>query len=213
MDNLLTTPVTGKGQNMQEDFLDLIKRTRSTRRFKQDVRIENNVLMKLVSVASYCPSAMNKQPMKYIISNSDEMNRKIFENLIWAPYITDWAGPEPGQRPAAYLIMVLDTDIAEKAEIDSGIQAQSILLCAQSMGISGCMLEKINKQELSKVLELPERYKIQLVIALGVRDEEIVIDPVKDESDGGHGIKFYHDEAGRHHVPKRKAEELVLTIR
>ena len=75
------------------------------------------------------------------------------------------------------------------------------------------MLEKINKQELSKVLELPERYKIQLVIALGVRDEEIVIDPVKDESDGGHGIKFYHDEAGRHHVPKRKAEELVLTIR
>lgn len=194
------------------DFLDLVKKTRSTRRFRENEKLDEGVLTKLVEAAAFCPSAMNRQPMKYIISNDASMNQKIFKNLIWAPYIKDWAGPEPGQRPAAYLIMLLDTEIAPSAEIDAGIEAQTILLCARSMGISGCMLEKINKPEIAKLFDLPDRYKVELVIALGFGDEEIIVDPVISEEKGGHGIKFYHDEEGRHHVPKRNAKELIYRI-
>ncbi|MEE3394010.1 MAG: nitroreductase family protein [Lachnospiraceae bacterium] len=192
------------------DFIELIRNTRSTRRFLQSEKISIKDLHTLVRAASLCPSALNRQPMKYIVSNNGNINAEIFKNLIWAPYIKDWDGPVEGQRPAAYLIMVLDKELSPSAEIDAGIQAQSILLCAKSMGISGCMLEKINKPEIAKIFELSDRYEVQLVIALGKGAEDIIMEPVVREEDGGHGIKFYHDTEGRHHVPKRSAEEITL---
>ena len=46
---------------------ELVKMNRSYRRFHQEVRITQDVLKELVDLARLCPSASNRQPLKYMI--------------------------------------------------------------------------------------------------------------------------------------------------
>lgn len=194
------------------NFMELMKKTRSTRRFKENISVSEDTLYYLLEAASFCPSAMNRQPLKYVLSHSEELNDKIFECLIWAPYIKEWAGPEKGERPAAYMIMCVERSLAENVEFDAGIQAHCIALAAADISLGSCIMEKVNFKKLAKIIDLDESLEPILVIALGEPDEEIVIDDIVDEAEGGHGIKFYHDEEGRHHVPKRKAGDMLLAV-
>jgi len=185
-------------------FLELVKQTRSTRRFKKDYNIPYNTLIDLIKMANMCPSALNRQPMKYIICKNPKINNIITDNVIWAPYIKDFK-PSVGQRPNTYLIMVLDKKIVSRAEIDAGIQAQTIMLGASSYGYSGCIMEKFNKPQLTSLFALSDDYEILLLLALGMSDEKIIVDEMKDDD-----IKFYHDQDGNHHVPKRNYQDLIL---
>ena len=48
------------------------------RRFDNQFKIETSRLKELVNLARMSPSAANKQPLKYIISRDDAVNKKIF---------------------------------------------------------------------------------------------------------------------------------------
>ena len=52
----------------------------------------------------------------------------------------------------------------------------------------------------------PERYEIQLVVALGKPAEIVVLEDVGPDGD----IKYYRDDGDVHHVPKRTLDELIL---
>ena len=121
-------------------------------------------------------------------------------------YLKDWPGPAEGERPAAYIVILGDTEISNTFGCDHGIAAQSILLGAREKGLAGCMIGLIKREELRKVLEIPARCEILLVIALGKPKEQAVIDDVGPTGD----IKYWRDSDGVHHVPKRSLEELIL---
>ena len=116
---------------------DLILKNRSYRRFYEDQRIAPGLLEELVDLARNSASAGNKQALKYIISTSVEMNERIFQYLSWAGYLKSWDGPEPGERPAAYIIILGDTGISDNFYCDEGIAAQSITLGAAEKGLGG----------------------------------------------------------------------------
>ncbi len=80
------------------------------------------------------------QPLKYILSCSDSMNKMIFPCLAWAAYLKDWHGPEDSERPSAYIVILGDTGISKTFGCDHGIAAQSILLGARENGLAGCMI-------------------------------------------------------------------------
>ncbi|MEZ4604709.1 MAG: nitroreductase family protein [Desulfobacterales bacterium] len=75
-------------------------------------------------------SAANRQPLKYILSCDPATNEKIFPCIGWAAYLKDWKGPETGEQPAAYIIILGDTTISTEFWCDHGISGQSILLGA-----------------------------------------------------------------------------------
>ena len=145
------------------------------------------------------------QPMKYILSAETEKNEKIFSTLAWAGYLKDWDGPAKGERPVAYIIQLLDTDISEKFYCDDGIAMQNILLGAVEAGFGGCIFQSINKPKLMKLLGIPARYKILNVIALGKPAEKVIVEDAKNGN-----IKYWRDENGIHHVPKRGLDELII---
>lgn len=185
---------------------ELIKRNRSVRRFKESESISQITLRELVDLGRLSPSAANKQPLKFIISNDAERNSKIFNHLAWAGYLTDWKGPVKGERPAAYIIICADTKIAkEDIDCDHGIAVQSILLGAVEKDYGGCIIGSINRNGLRKDLEIPNEFRILLVLALGVPNEKISIEPVDEK----HGIKYWRDENNVHHVPKRSLDEVI----
>lgn len=188
------------------DLRELVLKTRSYRRFYEDVPVPRQTLRELVDLARQTASAANRQPLKYWLSWEPEMNQKIFPCLAWAAYLKDWGGPAEGERPSAYIIILGDTEIAKDFNLDPGIAAQTIMLGATERGFGGCMIASIRREVLREALGIPERYQILLVLALGKPKEKVVLELVGPDGD----IRYYRDSEGVHHVPKRSLDEIIL---
>ena len=185
---------------------DLVLTNRSYRRFYQNFLISEQVLLELVNLARLSPSAKNAQPLKYILSFTKEKNEKIFPTLAWAAYLKDWQGPEEGERPSAYIIMLLDKSITSNYYCDHGIAAQSILLGANEKGLGGCIIANISREKLAEALHIANGLEIIQIIALGKPKETVVIEPLG--LDGK--IEYWRDENQVHHVPKRSMDEIII---
>lgn len=188
------------------DLATLVRKNRSYRRFDEDHAIESEVLRELVRLAQNSPSGNNMQPLKFWLSNTSEINQAIFPHLGWAGSLKDWDGPEEGERPTGYIIILGDTDIQTTFGVDYGIAAQSMMLGAVEKGLGGCLIGSAHRDGLREALSIPERYKILLVLALGKPVEIVVTEPIGEEG----SVKYYRDEAGVHHVPKRSVDELIV---
>lgn len=186
---------------------DLILKNRAYRRFYQEVAIGLETLKELVDLARLSASGGNLQSLKYLLSCEPRKNALIFPHLAWAAYLKDWPGPEEGERPSAYIIVLGDTEIRSQfLGCDYGIAAQSILLGATEKGLGGCMIGSVQKQGLRQALDIPARYEILLVLALGKPRETVVLETVKPGGD----IKYWRDNEGKHYVPKRPLDEIII---
>jgi nitroreductase len=186
-------------------FRHLVRATRSVRRFHEDRAVERQALVELIDLARLSASGGNKQPLKYVLSCAASMNARIFPCLSWAGYLKDWPGPRKGERPAAYIVILGDTAIRADCDRDLGIAAQSIMLGSTARGLGGCMLDSVNRRELRRILGPLHGLEILLVIALGTPCEEVVIEPVGPDGD----IRYWRDDRGVHHVPKRQLEDII----
>ena len=186
----------------------LVKQNRSYRRFRESVKIERETLRECIELARLSASGANAQPLKYVISNDPTTNAKVFATLSWAGYMPDWPGPSEGERPSAYVVILLDTQLRKDAGCDHGIVSQSILLGAVEKGLGGCILGSIRRQDLSEALLLPSHFEILLVLALGKPAETVRVEKVGADGD----IKYWRDEDGVHHVPKRTLDELIIEL-
>ncbi len=186
---------------------DLIRTNRSFRRYHQDYALDVETLTDLVDLARLSASAANLQPLRYILSADSQKNSQIFSCLGWAAYLKDWKGPEEGERPSGYIIVLSDTEKANDfVGYDCGIASQSILLGAREKELAGCMIASINRQQLRSLLNIDARFKILLVIAIGKPKEVVVVEPVGSDDN----IKYWRDETGVHHVPKRNLKDIII---
>lgn len=193
--------------NYQEliSFEHLLQADRSVRRFKSDVEIPRELLERLVGLTRYCASGRNLQPLRYRIVDCPKEKDAIFPLLKWAGYYTEWDGPELSQRPAAYIVQCLDTNLTENCLCDDGLNLQAITLGATALGLGACIIKAFNAPALAEVLDLPEQLKPLYVLALGVPAEETKIVPMTDGD-----YKYFRDEADAQCVPKRSLEELII---
>jgi nitroreductase len=185
---------------------ELVKENRSCRRFHEDHAVEPETLKAFVNLARMSASGANLQPLKYILSCDPRKNAEIFSCLAWAGYLKDWPGPREGERPAAYIVVLGDTSISESAGCDHGIAAQTILLGAREKGLGGCMLGSIDRDALRDSLNIPAQLKILLVLAIGKPREQVVLETVGSDN----SIRYWRDNEGVHHVPKRKLEDIIV---
>ena len=187
---------------------DLIRKNRSCRRFYQEHAVDSETLKGLVNLARLSASAANKQPLKYVLSCKAPMNAKIFTCLQWAGYLSDWPGPEEGERPSAYITILGDIGISDNLECDLGIASQTILLGAREKGLAGCMIGAIDRKKLRSIFNLPPELKIVLVLAIGKPKEKIVLENLGPDGD----IKYWRDDKKTHHVPKRSLNDIIIKI-
>jgi nitroreductase len=183
---------------------DLILLNRSYRRFDESVIVPMSLLKEMVEAARLSGSARNMQPLRYMLFNNSEDCERIFPTLAWAGYMKDWPGPDEGERPAAYIVQLGDLELSNDWWCDDGIAAQSMLLTAVEKGYGGCIIGSVQREKLRALLDIPERYKIIQVIALGKPAETVVIDEIRNGD-----VKYWRDSEGIHHVPKRSLEELI----
>ncbi len=80
------------------------------------------------------------------------------------------------------------------------------MLGAVEKGLGGCIIGSIDREKLDSVLKLAAHLEILLVIALGKPKEKVLIKAVGK----GKSIKYWRDNNGVHHVPKRDLEEIIV---
>lgn len=181
---------------------ETILKRRSIRRFK-NIEIPYEILEKCVNAARLAPSAKNLQPWEFIIVDKEDLRRQVFGTLSWAGYISPRGNPPPGEEPKAYIVILINKNInSEYFEYDAGIVAGYITLVALEHGIGTCCLRSINRDKLKQILNVPDTHLITLVVALGYPNES----PVMEEFSGS--IKYWKDEQGTLHVPKRKLADI-----
>jgi nitroreductase len=184
------------------DIIELIKTRRSVRRFSQE-KLDRNFLIELVDAARCAPSKANIQPLEYLIVDEPEVCQQVFEALSWAGHVRPKRNPQPNQRPTAYIIVLVNTDIAIDAYVDAAAAIVNILLAAWAKGVGSCWLNAIDRMKLLQILNIDERYQVDSVIALGKPAETPVME------DAAENTKYYLDNKDVLHVPKRPLKKIL----
>lgn len=183
-------------------YESIIKR-RTIRKFTQRP-ISPDILQKCVDAARLSPSGMNFQPLKYLVVTDSILLPQVFSTLTWARNIPGYSHG-PNEVPKAYIIILLDTTIRERAGNDPGIAAMSISMVAYEAGLGSCMLGSIDRPQLKNKLKIPDHLQVLLVVALGYPQElskEVELD--------GSDTRYWFDKQGVLNVPKRRLKDVIV---
>lgn len=195
-----------------ELLIELLKRDRSCRRFDESLPVSAETIEKILDAVRFTPSGRNIQAVAYRVVTDAAEREALFALLAWAGYLPDWAGPAEGERPTAYLVQCIDTEVSPNVMCDDGLQLEALTLAATSLGLGCCIIKSFNPQKTADLLRLGDRYKPIHVVALGVPVENIVIDelPVGSKSQDSSNIRYWREADGTHHVPKRPLADIVI---
>ncbi len=159
-------------------LLDLIKHRKSIRDFL-DKPVEREKIMMCLEAARLAPSATNLQPWKFIVVDDKQLKDKLCKAAFSGIYsINSFCKTAP-------VIVVV---ISEKSKfltriggifrdtkyylIDIGIAGEHLVLQAEDLGLGTCWIGWFNERALKSVLNISQRKKIDVVIALGYYDRE-----------------------------------------
>ena len=189
---------------------DVIRVCRSYRRFDESIRIDRATLATWVDAARLVASSGNAQPLRYVLVTDEEACAHVFACCAWAKALPNWEGPDKGERPSAYIVVLRDEERALGDTFtawDEGIAAQTIMLQAAEAGLGGCIVGSFKKRSLAEALGVDgERYRPDLVLALGAPVEDVRIVEVPADN----STAYWRDGEGVHYVPKRALEDVLL---
>lgn len=189
------------------DFLELVTGARTCRRFREAEGMPAGTLDWLIECARVTPCGGNAQALRFAVAESPEARAAVFPALKWAGMLTDWDGPEAGERPTGYVAILGEAGTRAKLNaIDAGIVAQTIQLAAYTRDLGCCIFLSFDPRKIREVLGIPENLEPLLVLALGFQKEVRRVETVG--ADGS--VKYWRDAQGVHHVPKRPLEDLLI---
>jgi nitroreductase len=160
------------------DFSKLIQIRQSVRNY-QDRPVESWKMEKLIESVRLAPSASNSQPWKLIIVDDPELKNRV----AYAAYskLVSFNKFAPGAPVIAVLTIEkpkLITQIGGRLKdrefplIDIGIAASHFCLQAAELGLGTCMLGWFDEDKIKKILQIPAKTRLGLVITLGYADED-----------------------------------------
>ncbi|MDD5606448.1 MAG: nitroreductase family protein [Candidatus Pacebacteria bacterium] len=172
-----------------------IEKRRSIRAFSQK-EIPEKILRFCIDQARFAPSAMNKQPLEYIIVN-DRKREQIFNNIVFGGQVNN-----KEKKPTAYIIVLSNSNINQNPDYDVGLAVQNIVLTAFSQKMGTCILGSINQKAIRSLLNIPFNFEIKLVIALGYPAEKSITQEVESSFE-------YYRKNNILVVPKRKLKNII----
>jgi len=154
-----------------KDFLNLVKSRQSDRVYDPSKKIEQEVLDMILEAGYYSPSACNAQPWKFIAVTESDLVKKVGE-------ATAGLGMNKFAREASAILVIVEesANITSRLgsqfknkhfpHIDIGIAASHLTLAAESLGVGSCILGWFSENEIKKLLDIPKRKRVLLVINL-----------------------------------------------
>lgn len=139
-----------------------------------DKTVEDAKLNSVFEAARWAPSAANKQPWHFIVAKTEE-DRKKFQTFIFDSNV-EWC------QHAPVLVVVASKKVWDNEgrpnvthAFDTGTAWGYLSLEANRQGLITHGMGGFNREMAKEVLNIPEEYDIQAVIAIGYHDPEKVL--------------------------------------
>lgn len=188
---------------MSNTYETILKR-RSIRRFS-DKEISDEAIEKMINSARLAPSAANLQPLKYMVIKSPDIRDAVFKNTMWAGYVQPEGAPSFENRPRLFIAVLCDSRIKkENYELDAGLSIENMILTAQEESIGSCIIGAFHKEEVKKILDVPDHLILNCLIGFGYPAHQSVF---YDESEN---VKYTMDDKENFHVPKRPLKDITI---
>jgi nitroreductase len=158
-------------------FEELVKKRKSIRKFKENP-IEREKIEKILQCARLSPSACNSQPYRFIVMSGEYKNKfcdSVFTGMFSscsfvkkAPLIIAMVRTKTSLKMKIGN-MVCDTDFSL---IDLGIAGEHMVLAATDMGLGSLWVGWFDRKKAFEFLNLKKGENIEIIIAIGEKDEE-----------------------------------------
>jgi nitroreductase len=146
------------------EFMEVIKRRRSIRKYKQDP-VPDEIITQILEAARLAPSGSNRQPWHFIVVKDPETKKKLG--------LHSWAAEAP-----VVLVGCIDPTEGRWYVIDGSIAFEHIVLAATNFGLGTCwmgrFLENLGEtdERIKRVLDIPEHMRVLAVTPLGFPAKE-----------------------------------------
>ena len=181
----------------------LLRRNRSYRGYDSKFVVRDDQLRSIIETATLCPSARNQQCLRYRLVTREEAHL-VLPHIKLGGALPELHLPTEGTEPQAFIIVCSTIEENKWVDMDLGISAQSMLLKATEMGLSGICIGAFNAQAITEAFSLP--HSPLLVIAIGKGAEQIQLTEISAEES-----HTYYRKEGIHYVPKVKLDDLVIS--
>ena len=163
---------------MAMDFLALSESRYSVRGY-QARPVPDELLDRVLESARLAPSAVNKQPWKFVVVRSEEA-----KNRLRACYDREWFATAP-----AYIVVCGDhstswkrpADGKDHCDIDVAIATEHITLSAASLGLGTCWVCNFDAVGCKAMLGLSDSWEPCVIIPIGFPATDSV--PLKSRKD------------------------------
>jgi Nitroreductase len=154
-----------------DELKQLFIRRRSVRWY-QDKQVPLNLVQQAANIASFAPSACNRQPYRFLFCNEKEK----------AVTIAKCAGGTKGFADNLPAMIVIVGDLSaypyEKDRhliyIDGSLAAMQLMLALETLGLSTCSINwpevDANERKIRKVINLKDYERVIMLLAVGYAD-------------------------------------------
>jgi nitroreductase len=144
------------------DIFETIQKRFSCRRYKPQP-VEEEKLIKVLEAARLAPSAHNAQDWKFIIVKN-EMTRKQLAKAAGQLFVA--------QSPVIIVAVALDSEHILSSGVPAyalnlAIAVDHMTLAAAALGLATCWIGAFDQQEVKRILEIPQEYKVVALLPLG----------------------------------------------
>jgi nitroreductase len=145
-------------------FLPLVQERFSARKFT-DQPVSSDDLHYILECARLAPSAVNAQPWRFLVVQSEEGRRKIADC-----YSREWMASAPlyivclNNRAACWHRKFDDRD---SADIDIAIAADHIVMAATDLGLGSCWVCAFNPDTFRQHFPQPDGWEAAVIIPIG----------------------------------------------
>ncbi|MCD6574478.1 nitroreductase family protein [Candidatus Aerophobetes bacterium] len=145
------------------DVMEAIEKRRSVRSY-QNKPVSEEKLKKILEAARLAPSAKNLQSYKFIVVKDQKLRDKLMEAAANQSFV--------GEAPVVIVGVSLNPDYVMTCKIpaypiDVAIALDHITLAATEEGLGTCWVGKFYQDKVKEILNIPEKYKVVALLALG----------------------------------------------
>ena len=147
-----------------DNLLEFLKSRRSIRRFKPDP-VPRDLILKVLDIARYAPSAHNSQPWRFIVVEDPSIKEEL-ANI--------HGGAKPLRSAPQAIVVVSDKNASPDSYLIDGANAAIyIQLAAHALGLGTVWIQTMrNIRDIRRILDLPENLVPVAILAIGYPDEQ-----------------------------------------
>ena len=144
--------------------IDFILTRRSIRHYvKKD--IPEYILNQIFEAGRNAPSAVNRQPIHFIIVNDQEAKKELSKGM-FNRHI---------KGSPAVIVGCADVNsvlTGKWAIVDAAIAMQNMVIAAWTLGIGSCWIGDFKEKKVKKLLKIPDKWKVVALVTLGYSAEK-----------------------------------------